>query len=625
MFGAALATAASKLSRPKMEVTTADTLVVNKPPTETGASIIQAAEERAKAELAAAAADAQEAKQKADTLAAEAQQAKALAKAARAEVLASAEVATEGQQATVLAEEAMAEAAQAEAAKAQMAAEAKAQLAAEAKAEIPAETEAISKASSSDAVSDLVPPIVGLPMAPSPMAASTATGAANVGLPSLQMGGVEVPIISSLLVAVASQAVLLFQSSSTKTKALDDANDIIKRLEMEVEEARLTTDMHTRAANMAARGGQVAHRQDELSAARAAERALNDKLSAALLASEPARTDVALGAPAQTGAQTGEPAAKAAMLARLDASTWGKAAATMASLATEASEMAALSEACDEGEVIACDSLSQEDEAKRKWLERIDAPTWSAAAAAVSAAAADIAPATAPPTSVATMSEEEAKAAWLAKLDAPTWGKTAEAVAEVAKEALEMAEMTEACDSGDNIACDSLSREDEAKREWLGKLDIPAWGAAAAASFAVASEVERAPMGSPTLSAEEIAKKSWLTKLDAERSQFGSKAAVLEAATEVVANAAITEACDDGDQSACSALSAEAEAKAAWLAKLKEGVVEKNNVLDVDAVLKTVPAAPQATPIAAAADIDSSINTAAGWNSWLERLGLPTK
>merc|ERR1719482_1897964 len=124
-----------------------------------------------------------------------------------------------------------------------------------------------------------------------------------------------------------------------------------------------------------------------------------------------------------------------------------------------------MTEACDEGDVVACDNLSNEEEAKRAWLANLDAPTWGAAAAAVSAVAevtqpraaseeeakkAWLARADAPSFgNTANMSEEQAKKAWLAKLDAPAWGKAAATVSSAAVAAAEMAEMTAACDEGD--------------------------------------------------------------------------------------------------------------------------------------------------------------------------------
>merc|ERR1719486_1414128 len=129
--------------------------------------------------------------------------------------------------------------------------------------------------------------------------------------------------------------------------------------------------------------------------------------------------------------------------------------------------MAELTAACGAGDEVACDNLSREEEAKRAWLAKLDVPTWG---------------------NTAKMSEEQAKKAWLAKQDFPTWGKAATALASAASEAARMAEMTADCDAGDEVACDNLSREEEAKRAWLAKLDAPAWGAAATALSSAASE-----------------------------------------------------------------------------------------------------------------------------------------
>jgi len=48
--------------------------------------------------------------------------------------------------------------------------------------------------------------------------------------------------------------------------------------------------------------------------------------------------------------------------------------------------------------------------------------------------------------------------------------------------------VTAACYSGDEVACDNLSAEQEAKLAWLAKLDAPTWGAAAAAVSVIADE-----------------------------------------------------------------------------------------------------------------------------------------
>ena len=120
----------------------------------------------------------------------------------------------------------------------------------------------------------------------------------------------------------------------------------------------------------------------------------------------------------------------------MDAPAWGKAAAAVSAASSVAARDEAcekqVEEACDpypypnpnptpdpnphpnpspnpnpnpEQVEEACDGLSLEEEAKRAWLARLDAPTWGAVAAAVSEVAA------------ATGGDDEAaKAAWLAKV-----------------------------------------------------------------------------------------------------------------------------------------------------------------------------------------------------------------
>merc|ERR1719327_624056 len=154
-----------------------------------------------------------------------------------------------------------------------------------------------------------------------------------------------------------------------------------------------------------------------------------------------------------------EAEAKSAWLAKLDAPTWGKAAAAISEVAADAARFAALTEECDiTGEEAACVELSKEEEAKRLWLSRIDAPNWGKAAAIVSELA-----------EAARMFEddEDAKAAWLSRLDFPAWGPAAEVVSSVLADAERFAE----CDLGVEAACEQLSKEDEAKRLWLSRID----------------------------------------------------------------------------------------------------------------------------------------------------------
>jgi hypothetical protein len=285
---------------------------------------------------------------------------------------------------------------------------------------------------------------------------------------------------------------------------------------------------------------------------------------------------------------TSEEAAKRAWLAKLDAPTWGAAATDLANVASEAARMEEMAEDCYKGDDVACDSLSREEEAKRAWLARLDAPTWGAAAAAVSAVATQVTEMTnvdLPPR----MSEDEAKRAWLARLDVPSWGKGAK------------------------------MSEEAAKKAWLARLDAPSWGkaaaqvaaaaqempgfgAAAAAVSAVASEVNT----SSALSAEEIAKQAWLAKLDTPSWGNKSVAPPQDMYTGSVSPSATEEA-----------------AKQAWLQRVEDSRPSWGNR----------PAAPAAPAASAPEDISSLYNGVVVPNvsveqaaklAWLAKQEVPT-
>merc|ERR1719215_2032421 len=59
--------------------------------------------------------------------------------------------------------------------------------------------------------------------------------------------------------------------------------------------------------------------------------------------------------------------------------------------------------------------------------------------------------------------EEDATAAWLARMDVPTWGARAAAVSEVASEASEVARTEE------TRAAQLAEKEEEAKAAWLAR------------------------------------------------------------------------------------------------------------------------------------------------------------
>jgi len=156
-------------------------------------------------------------------------------------------------------------------------------------------------------------------------------------------------------------------------------------------------------------------------------------------------------------------AAQKAKLARLDAPTWGKAAAALASIASEAGILAAMKEACEQGAEETCDDLSREEEVKQAWLAKLDAPTWGAVALAVSEVA--------PGFDLSAGDDEKAKVAWLAKMDAPTWATVATAVSEVAFSGAALEEVAVATE---------LVTEEEAKNAWLDRVHTPMLGKTAA-------------------------------------------------------------------------------------------------------------------------------------------------
>jgi hypothetical protein len=200
-----------------------------------------------------------------------------------------------------------------------------------------------------------------------------------------------------------------------------------------------------------------------------------------------------------------------------------------------------LRDECDSGDDVACDSLSREEEAKRAWLASLAVPTWGPPeegtdASEVAQLEQDLGEACDKGDDVACESltrEEEAKRAWLARLDAPIWGPRAGAA-----DASEMAQLEQDCKMGVDTACAQLTREEEAKRVWLARLDAPSLGEACDKGDNVACE---------SLSREEESLRTWLGKQGAP---------------------SLSQACDKGDDVACDSLSREEEAKRAWLARL---------------------------------------------------------
>merc|ERR1719238_2550963 len=118
----------------------------------------------------------------------------------------------------------------------------------------------------------------------------------------------------------------------------------------------------------------------------------------------------------------------------------------LSNVAAEATTVEELAAACEAGYYEACDNLSREEEAKRAYLSNLDAPTLKVLAAAVSAFAAE------------TQS--------VAALD----------------------DLAAACDAGDYVACENLSVEEEAKRQWFAREATPSFATTVAAASARLSE-----------------------------------------------------------------------------------------------------------------------------------------
>ena len=234
--------------------------------------------------------------------------------------------------------------------------------------------------------------------------------------------------------------------------------------------------------------------------------------SAAPAAAAPAYAPAPAAAPAPSGnAATAEQAAKQAWLAKLDAPTWKGVVTAVSAAGADAVAVQQLEDNCDAGIEAACVALTNEEEAKKAWLARLDAPTWGAVAATVATVSATVAVPAAPAATGGMSAEEVAKQAWLAKLDAPTWGQASTALTEIAAGAVVMQDLTEKCDAGVEEACATLSSEEAAKQAWLARLDAPTWGAVNSAVSTVATTVAAAaPAGSPGMSAEDIAKQAWL-------------------------------------------------------------------------------------------------------------------
>ena len=137
-------------------------------------------------------------------------------------------------------------------------------------------------------------------------------------------------------------------------------------------------------------------------------------------------------------------------------------------------EITILSSECEQGDTVACDALTDEQEAKEKWLVKIEEP--------VVAQVVDMLHAECKSGDVvacdAISKEENAKNAWLSRIEEP---KPAIAYDDVAAKHVTTSldygavqvknNLAVDCNAGDVKACDTLSKEEKAKRAWLNRVE----------------------------------------------------------------------------------------------------------------------------------------------------------
>ena len=259
---------------------------------------------------------------------------------------------------------------------------------------------------------------------------------------------------------------------------------------------------------------------------------------------------------------------------RVEADTWGRAAAVMEVVVTAVSASISLQDDCMAGDDEACLLVGVEEDAKRAWLGMVDARTWGAIAAAVR----EVASLVQAPASPAL---EAAQRAWLAQLDESTWSSAALTLSTLAEAELVIADLGARSRAGDRQVGVVLESVEDAHRSWLSKLELPTWGRATDAVAAVATAVA----GQPAMPADQIVWRDWPGQMAPQQSTKQAWLARLEAPTvrdagsispdmaqefETTTRMQLESAkCDAGDRRACDSLTAEEAAKQAWLATLQ--------------------------------------------------------
>lgn len=187
---------------------------------------------------------------------------------------------------------------------------------------------------------------------------------------------------------------------------------------------------------------------------------------------------------------------------------------------------------------------SAEEEAKRAWLSRLDAPQWGN-----QGVQADDAGWVQPLTKDSgepqmPLTEEEAKRAWLQRLGAPTWGRRDSNAFEAQADSLQPSQVaparTRPVQAPPAAPTPPLVQssgpeqsEEEAKRAWLARLETPSWGKQSSGQSAWVDQEysstqppsSSAPQAQATPASEEDEKRAWVERLNAPPSREQAPAA----------------------------------------------------------------------------------------------------
>lgn len=214
--------------------------------------------------------------------------------------------------------------------------------------------------------------------------------------------------------------------------------------------------------------------------------------------------------------KTSEDEARDAWQDMLDA--LAKATSEMNKASQKAAEIAALDAQCSAGDKEACETLSNEESAKKAWLAKSDQKqqwgsglsTKSDSPAQVSAdtysspAPAQVSADTYEASAVASFSEEETKRAWLEKLDIPAERAKQAWIAEQDEKRRRQRQRWVGSSpekprptTASSSSVDSFSELEESKRSWLSKLDVSEEDAKAA-WIAAQDEKKKRRWGSST-------------------------------------------------------------------------------------------------------------------------------